>query len=104
MTGFPRLVCAAIQPCTTRMLALLCPPRANPLTSLPSLPSFCCAAVRDKYRTHAWFCVANTTPFDRLPSVLLSGAEPADARPKGVQAGAAASAGAAAAAAARGRA
>lgn len=69
--------------------------------------------MRDKYRTHAWFCVGNTTPFDRLPAVLLSGAEPAEGRGKegtacaafaatGAAADAAAAAGAAAAAA-RGR-
>lgn len=61
--------------------------------------------MRDKYRTHAWFCVANTTPFDRLPSVLLNGTEAAETRPKGglVGAAAAGAAAAAAAAAARGR-
>ena len=77
-------------------------------TSLPDLrPALppACAAVRDKYRTHAWFCVGNTTPFDRLPSVLLNGTEAAEARPKGglVGAAAAGAAAAAAAAAARGR-
>lgn len=74
------------------------------LTSAPPSPP-ACAAVRDKYRNHAWFCVGNTTPFDRLPSVLLNGTEAAEARPKGglVGAAAAGAAAAAAAAAARGR-
>jgi hypothetical protein len=36
-----------------------------PFMCLPS-------AVRDKYRGHQWFCVSNTTPFDKLPSTLLA--------------------------------
>lgn len=34
-------------------------------------------AVRDKYRSHVWFCVSTTTPFDRLPLALLEAASAA---------------------------
>ena len=37
-------------------------------------------AVRDKYRSHAWFCVSTVTPFDRLPLSLLEAAGGGPAR------------------------
>uniref|UniRef100_UPI0025A156BA cyclin family protein n=1 Tax=Klebsiella pneumoniae TaxID=573 RepID=UPI0025A156BA len=64
-----------LKPCMRRLLALQ--RAAHDATDYMS-PYL---AVRDKYSSHQWFCVARVQPYDRLPSSLLGVAASPESAP-----------------------